>query len=84
MYEAKLGLPNAKEIDTKIHQLLIGTDEEERVQLYTDILTMFHDQALFYPISYETNNVIYQPYLKDFAPRASEYDIPYAQMATEK
>lgn len=51
---------------------------------YTNILTMFHDQALFYPISYETNNVIYQPSLKDFAPRASEYDIPYAQMAKEK
>ncbi|CAM5234626.1 Nickel ABC transporter, nickel/metallophore periplasmic binding protein OS=Lysinibacillus sphaericus OX=1421 GN=LS41612_12280 PE=4 SV=1 [Lysinibacillus sphaericus] len=83
VYEAKLGLPNAKEIDTKIHQLLVGTNEEERVQLYTDILIMFHDQALFYPISYETNNVIYQPYMKDFVPRASEYDIPYAQMDTE-
>ncbi|WP_369379535.1 nickel ABC transporter substrate-binding protein [Lysinibacillus fusiformis] len=83
VYEAKLGLPNAQEIDTNIHQLLVGTDEEERVQLYTDILTMFHDQALFYPISYETNNVIYQPYMKDFAPRASEYDIPYAQMDKE-
>ena len=84
VYEAKLGLPNAKDIDNKIHQLLIGTDEKERVQLYTDILTTFHDQALFYPISYETNNVIYHPYMKDFAPRASEYDIPYAQMDKEK
>ena len=54
------------------------------MQLYTDILTKFHDQALFYPISYESNNVIYQPYMKDFAPRASEYDIPYAQMEKEK
>ncbi|MFE3572897.1 nickel ABC transporter substrate-binding protein [Lysinibacillus sp. NPDC059133] len=80
VYEAKLGLENATQIDDKIHQLLIGTDEAERVQLYKDILTMFHDQALFYPISYETNNVIYHKYLKDFNPRASEYDIPYAQM----
>lgn len=80
VYEAKLGLENAAQIDDKIHQLLIGTDEAERVQLYKDILTMFHDQALFYPISYETNNVIYHKYLKDFNPRASEYDIPYAQM----
>lgn len=84
VYEAKLGLPNAAEIDDKIQQLLIGTDEVERVQLYTDILTAFHDQALFYPISYETNNVIYHDYVKDFAPRASEYDIPYAQIDLAK
>ncbi|QDQ03470.1 nickel ABC transporter, nickel/metallophore periplasmic binding protein [Lysinibacillus fusiformis] len=80
VYEAKLGLPNAAEMDEKIHQLLIGTDEVERVQYYKDILTMLHDQALFYPISYETNNVIYHEYVKDFLPRASEYDIPFAQM----
>ncbi|MGN4125412.1 nickel ABC transporter substrate-binding protein [Lysinibacillus sphaericus] len=84
VYEAKLGLPNAAEMDEKIHQLLIGTDEVQRVQYYTDILTMLHDQALFYPISYETNNVIYHDYVKDFLPRASEYDIPYAQMDVEK
>ena len=84
VYEAKLGLPNAAEVDDKIHQLLIGTDEVERVQLYTDILTIFHDQALFYPISYETNNVIYHDYVKDFSPRASEYDIPFAQIDLEK
>ncbi|MFF2177697.1 nickel ABC transporter substrate-binding protein [Lysinibacillus sp. NPDC058147] len=80
VYEAKLGLDNAAQIDDKIHQLLIGTDEAERVQLYKDILTMFHDKALFYPISYETNTVIYHKNMKDFNPRASEYDIPYAQM----
>lgn len=80
VYEAKLGLPNATEIDEKIHQLLIGKDEGERVQYYKDILTMLHDQALFYPISYETNNVIYHEYVKDFLPRASEYDIPFAKM----
>jgi len=80
VYEAKLGLENAAQIDDKIHQLLIGTDEVERVQLYKDILTIFHDQALFYPISYETNTVIYHKNMKDFNPRASEYDIPYAQM----
>jgi len=43
-----------------------------------------HDEALFYPISYETNNVIYQKSLQKFVPRAAEYDIPYTIMDFKK
>ncbi|MED3931681.1 nickel ABC transporter substrate-binding protein [Priestia megaterium] len=84
VYEAKLGLAEAKDLDEKIQQVLVSTDEEKRSQLYKEILTTMHDEALFYPISYETNNVIYQKSLQKFVPRASEYDIPYTIMDFKK
>lgn len=84
VFEAKLGLAEAKDLDRKIQQVLVSTDEEKRSQLYNEILTTMHNEALFYPISYETNNVIYQKSIQEFVPRASEYDIPYTIMDFKK
>ncbi|MEH7532076.1 nickel ABC transporter substrate-binding protein [Priestia megaterium] len=84
VYEAKRGLAEAKDLNKKVQQVLVSTDEATRSQLYKEILTTMHDEALFYPISYETNNVIYQKSMQKLVPRASEYDIPYTIMDFKK
>lgn len=80
VYEAKLGLKNHKILDGKMQQILTTTDEKQRATLYKDVLTELNEEALFFPLSYETNLVITQPTMKNFKPSSSEYDLPYQQM----
>ncbi|WP_273225082.1 nickel ABC transporter substrate-binding protein [Geosporobacter ferrireducens] len=58
-YQAQAGLPMKKEIDEKIGQVLITTDEVTRQQMYNEILGTLHDQAVYLPISYTTNIAVY-------------------------
>lgn len=59
-YQSQAGLPMKKEIDEKIGQVLVSTDEGARQALYRDILTTLHDQAVYLPISYVTNTAVFQ------------------------
>ncbi len=58
-YQVQSGLPMKKEIDQKIEQVLLSTDEASRQKLYADILGTLHDQAVYLPISYTTNKVVF-------------------------
>ena len=51
-YMAQSGLLMKAEIDEKINQVLAGTDEAERAELYRWILTVLHEQAVYLPIYY--------------------------------
>lgn len=76
-YEAQLGLPNKKEIDTKIQNVLVTSSEGERATLYKDILTMLHEQAAFYPISYERNLAIYHDHIQNVTHNSTKYHFPF-------
>lgn len=56
-YQAQKGLPMKKELDEKIGKVIVETDEEVRQQLYTEILTTLHEQAVYLPISNTTRLV---------------------------
>lgn len=73
-YTALLGLPEKKEIDEKIKKVLLTTDEKERKMLYTDILSILHEQAVYLPISYQSNVAVYHKNIKglDFLPQEAE------------
>ncbi len=53
-FQAQSGLPMKKELDEKIRAVLVSTDEENRISLYREILTMLHDEAVYLPLSYKT------------------------------
>lgn len=76
IYEAQLGLPDKKEIDDQIRTVLASKSESERKKLYTNILTSLHDQAAFYPVSYETYIAVYHKNITGLIPQASKYDFP--------
>lgn len=73
-YAAQSGLPMKAEIDDKIGFVLVTTDEKTRQQLYRDILTTLHEQAVYLPISYSTNIAVFHQNLSgfEFMPQANQ------------
>ena len=53
-FQAQSGLPMKKELDEKIREVLISTDEENRKTLYREILTTLHEEAVYLPLTYKT------------------------------
>lgn len=75
-YKAQLGLPMKKEMDQEIKQVLLSTDEEKRKMLYSDILTTLHEQAVYIPISYQSNIAVYHKNISGVKFLPQEYEIP--------
>lgn len=77
IFEAFSNLPQKQEMDKEINKVLVSKDEEERRSMYADILFQIHEQAVFYPISYEANIAIYQKKWIGIEPTASKYKFPF-------
>ncbi|MGG3450268.1 nickel ABC transporter substrate-binding protein [Domibacillus aminovorans] len=79
-YKALLGLPAKKEIDEKIKEVLLSTDEEKRKMLYEDILTTLHEQAVYLPISYQSNVAVYHKNISGINFLPQEYEVPFTSI----
>lgn len=78
-YQAQLGLPDKAEIDVKIGQVLVTTDETARQALYTDILTRLHEEAVYLPLTYVTAIAVARPELGTIPFGAMPSEIPFDQ-----
>ncbi|MGG1443223.1 nickel ABC transporter substrate-binding protein [Brevibacillus laterosporus] len=76
-YKALLGLPGKKELDGKIKEVLVSTDEAHRMKLYKDILTTLHEQAAYLPISYQSNIAVYHKNMSGVNFLPQEYEVPF-------
>lgn len=83
-YAAQLGLEDKKEIDEAITKILVSTDEKERQDLYTFVLTRLHEDAVYIPLTYECNKAIYNSALKGVNFTQTQYEVPFADMYFEK
>lgn len=83
-YAAQLGLEDKKEIDETITKILVSTDEKERQELYTFVLTRLHEDAVYIPLTYECNKAIYNSALKGVNFTQTQYEVPFADMYFEK
>ena len=79
-FQAQSGLSMKKELDGKISQVLVSTDEKARQDLYRDVLTTLHEQAVYLPISYITNLSVSQQNLTGVSFLPTQYEIPFANM----
>lgn len=79
-YAAQTALPVKQELDALIGKTLISTDEQARAALYKEIFTILHDQAVYIPISYETNIAVLQKKVKGFAFPSTPYEIPFTNL----
>ncbi len=79
-YEAQSGLPMKAEIDKKISQVLVTTDAKKRQQLYTEIMTTLHQQAVYLPLTYRASVSVAGPKVTNVNMGATGYEIPFEQM----
>lgn len=82
-YAAQLGLTDKAEIDEKIGQILVSTDETKRQELYTDVLTRLHEDAVYIPLTYECNKALFTSELKGVEFTQSQYEVPFTAMYFE-
>lgn len=80
-YQAQLGLPMKAEIDAKISQALVSTDDAERRGLFRWILTTLHDQAVYLPVAYSTLLEVHRPTVDNVGFGGTKNDIPFEVMA---
>ncbi|MFK0382752.1 nickel ABC transporter substrate-binding protein [Agrobacterium sp. NPDC090273] len=80
-YQAQLGLPDKAEIDAKIGQVLVSTDETKRQALYKDILTRLHEEAVYLPLTYVTAIAVAKPEIGKITFGAMSSEIPFEKLA---
>ena len=73
----RVGLEDKAEIDQAITDILTSTDETERQELYTYVLTRLHEDAVYIPLTYECNKAIYRSDLKGFHFTQTQYEVPF-------
>ena len=76
-YAAQLGLDDKAEIDQAITEIMVSIDETEREKLYEFVLTRLHEDAVYIPLTYETNKAIYPSDLKGFHFTQTQYEVPF-------
>ncbi|MDC7240355.1 MAG: nickel ABC transporter substrate-binding protein, partial [Spirochaetales bacterium] len=76
-YAAQLGLDDMELIHQGINRILSHPDDVVREELYKDVLGRLHTQALYLPLTYETNKAIHRSTLKGVSFKPDEYAIPF-------
>lgn len=79
-YAAQLGLPDKVEIDKAITEILTSTDEARRQELYTFVLNHLHDDAVYIPITYETNKALFNKKVCGVGFLSNQYEVPFTDM----
>jgi nickel transport system substrate-binding protein len=82
--EAISAYPNKAEILQQIALIPQTTDEAERQQLYTSVLTSLQDQGAIVPISYIKKTAIYQKDVTNFNFAANRDENPFTGISLEQ
>ncbi len=59
-YQAQVGLPMKAALAEKIAAVLVTVDEAKRREMYRDILTTLHEQAVYLPLTYTVGIVAHR------------------------
>ncbi len=81
--EAISAYPNKAEILKQIAEVPQTTDEAQRQQLYTSILTSIQEQGAIIPISYIKKTAIYQKDVTNFTFPANRDEHPFTNISIE-
>lgn len=79
-YQAQRGLPDKALIDDEIGQILVCRDATQRQELYRDVLTRLHNEAVYLPISYVSLMSVARKSLGTIPFAAVSSDIPFEQI----
>lgn len=79
-FQAQRGLKDKPLIDKEIAQVLISTTQNQRQQLYRDIFTRLHQDAVYLPLTYVRLYVVANPKLGKIPFAAIPSQIPFSQI----
>jgi nickel transport system substrate-binding protein len=79
-YQAQLGLPDKAEIDAMIGKVLVSTDEKLRQDMYRQIMTRLHEEAVYLPLTYVTAIAVARPELGPIPFGAMSSEIPFEKI----
>lgn len=82
-YQAQIGLSMKAEIDAKIGEALLSTDENQRQELFKYILTKLHEQAVYLPLTYVRGVIVHKKSLKGVRYGQLKAEIPFELMARD-
>ncbi|GFM36007.1 nickel ABC transporter, nickel/metallophore periplasmic binding protein [Desulfovibrio psychrotolerans] len=80
-YAAQLGLPQKKQIDQTVHDILVSVDEEKRREMFSWLLTTLHDEAVYIPLTYQRNRAVFTKDLKGVTFNPSQFEVPLEKMS---
>lgn len=80
-YMAQQGLSNKKEMDDHILAALKSTDEVKRQEHYKYVLETLHNKAVYLPLTYKRNRVIFNEKIKGVSFNISQYEVPMEKMS---
>ncbi|WP_046214108.1 staphylopine-dependent metal ABC transporter substrate-binding lipoprotein [Paenibacillus wulumuqiensis] len=75
------GIPQAKELYSKIDQVMTSLDEAKRKSLYADILNIVHDEAVFIPVTNGNITVVAPSNLQNISFKQTQYELPFESMS---
>lgn len=73
-------MPDKAQIDAHITEILTSTDEAKRRELYAYVLRHLHDDAVYIPITYETNKALFRKTVANVGFLSNQYEVPFADM----
>ncbi|MHC3941350.1 Nickel-binding periplasmic protein [Paenochrobactrum sp. BZR 201-1] len=79
-FQAQQGLADKAEIDAKIGQVFTTGDEETRKQLYKDILSRLHEEAVYLPLTFVTAIAVAKPEVGVIPFGAMSSEVPFEQL----
>ena len=82
-YQAQIGMDKKEWLDETITNLMIESDEETRTEMYKDVFTYLHEQAVYIPLTYSRTKAVHVPNLKGVEFNPSQYEIPFEKMYFE-
>ncbi len=82
-YQAQIGLDKKEWLDDTITAVMIEANEEKRKEMYADILTYVHNEAVYIPLTYSRTKAVHVPELKGVSFNVSQYEIPFESMYFE-
>lgn len=82
-YQAQTGLEKKEWLDDMVTEVLTENDEEKREEMYAEILTYIHEEAVYIPLTYSRTKAVHVPELKGVTFNLSQYEIPFEKMYFE-
>lgn len=83
-YQAQIGLDRKEWLDETITALMIESEEENRENMYEEILHYIHDESVYIPLTYSRTKAVHLPELKGVTFNPSQYEVPFEKMYFEK